>query len=127
MLTQEFCEHLEYRLTTPLAKSKDIILRRCWCDGVLKPDQVANSVEAVKRTRRIITKAWIDEGKTKGKQRGTGKSLGQRLYALKIHFGEQSYKNFRNRQEFIDCIPDDESGDWLMFYFENKEIEIQLL
>jgi len=127
MVTQKFCDQLEWLLTTPLEKLDDINLRRCWCDGVLKPDKDTYSVESVKRTKMVITKAWIDEGEIKGKERGRGQSLGQRLYLLTIHFGEQSYKKFMNKQEFIDCIPDDESGDWLMFDFEKKEIEIQLL
>jgi hypothetical protein len=121
MITQGFCDYLEWHLTAPLEKSNDINLRRCWCDGVLMPDNKHDySIETVMHTKKLITKAWIDEGRTKGRE------LGQRLYHLTIHFGTKSLKRYIQGQDFTDCIPSIEDEGWLMFDFENKEIEIQL-
>ena len=122
MLTKDFCDFLEYQLTTPLEKLEDINLPHCWCDGVLMPyNEKDYSTKTVNNTRKIITQAWIDEGMVKGKART------QCLYKLTIHFGRKSLKRYMNGKEFTDCIPGADDEGWLMFDFDNKEIEIQLL
>ena len=39
--------------------------RRCWCDGILFPDNEADYTVEPLRTKQLVTKAWIAEGKIK--------------------------------------------------------------
>jgi hypothetical protein len=109
-------------LTTALSKSGDINYRRCWCDGVLMPGKEENySPQTVKNTGQIITKAWIDEGRLKGK------TMGQHLYTLVIHFGSVSLKRYMDGNDLKDCLPTVEKDDWIRLDVEQKQVEIQLL
>ena len=67
MIDEDFCGQLEHAISEALSKSEDIEWRRCWCDGILllsnEPDFSLGHLLAEKN---IITKAWIDEGRTKG-------------------------------------------------------------
>ncbi|MBI3218683.1 MAG: hypothetical protein HYZ44_04170 [Bacteroidetes bacterium] len=64
MFDEEFCLHLEYAISGAMSKSADIDWRRCWCDGVLLPeDEHSYSAEQLLETKELTTQAWIDEGK----------------------------------------------------------------
>jgi hypothetical protein len=78
MFDEDFCGRLEYAISGALTKSKDIDWRRCWCDGVLLPENETDySSRQILKTKEILTKAWIDEGRTKNEKNG------QFLYDLK--------------------------------------------
>jgi hypothetical protein len=80
MFDEEFCGRLEYAISASLSRSVDIDTRRCWCDGILLPDNERDYLpEQILRTREVVTKAWIDGG-----QRG------QFLYDMRINFGDDS-------------------------------------
>jgi hypothetical protein len=122
MLTQEFCDFLEYYLSETLSKSTDIDRRRCWCDGVIMPKEtIGSSVEEVTRSKRILTQAWIDEGRLKGSERG------QFIYTLTIKFGSKSLEYYKNEFDLSECLNSQDHDEWVLFDREKKEIELQLL
>jgi hypothetical protein len=109
MLTQDFFDFLEYHITKTLAKSENINKRRCWCDGIFVPENEAEySIAIVKRTKQIVTKAWIDEGKIKND------TLGQFKYDLIIQFGEQSLQNYENETGLQKCVPSEHNDAWIL-------------
>jgi hypothetical protein len=122
MLNQEFCNFLEYHITGTLTKSADLDRRRCWCDGILMPGfEKDYSVSKIKSTKQIITRAWIDEGRIKGKERG------QFIYELTISFGDKSIQHYIKGLDLTECVPDKNNDDWIMLDREKRKIEIQLL
>ncbi len=121
MFTKDFCDFLEYYISATLAKSKDVEARRCWCDGVLMPeDETAYSVEQVRAAGKILTEAWIDEGRVKG---GTS---GQFLYSASILFGQRALELFNKGEDLKGALPDQGDDSWISMDLQNKEMEIQL-
>ncbi|MBL7808517.1 MAG: hypothetical protein JNN28_11905 [Saprospiraceae bacterium] len=114
-MTQAFCEYLEYHLTETLKHSEDADYRRCWCDGVLIPDPMP--LDQVKTSRKILTHAWIDEGKNRG----------QFKYELSIRLGDKSLAHYLNGLDLQDCLPAHDNADWILLDRNNLRIEIQLL
>jgi hypothetical protein len=98
VLTREFFELLEYRLTKALAESADPELRRYWCDGVLESEWTEEyQPEYVAKSRRIILRAWMDESGARPKHsRGP---RGQQLLPLHLVLGPASLKSYLKRQE----------------------------
>jgi hypothetical protein len=45
---------------------------------------------------------------------------------MTIRFGEKSIVNYINDLSLIDCIPDDNYGDWIIIEPERKKVEIKL-
>jgi hypothetical protein len=122
MFDENFCLFLEYHITGTLGKSDDIEKRRCWCDGIYLPEAGNDySYKQVKKSKEIVTRAWMDEGKTKNKNQG------QFIYEMKILFGEKSLEHYRDKKDLRECVPGVESDDWIMLDKENRIIEIQLL
>ena len=109
----EFCQYLEYYLTQTFANSPDKTIRYFWCDGVLLPDDEQLTVEKVNDKRTITTSALI----------GTD---GQTVYLLTVKLGNYSLKQYLNSSDLKDCLPDENSTDWIKFNIENKTIEITL-
>jgi hypothetical protein len=121
MFDQAFCEYLEYAISGVLGKSADVDYRRCWCDGILLPEEAASiSSHQILKAREVATKAWIDEGRIKNKDRG------QFLYGMRIHFGDDSAKRLRNNERLEESVPDTDPDSWIFIDRENKLIEIQL-
>ena len=88
MFDEKFCLQLEYAISGALPKSHDIDWRRCWCDGVLLPDNEEDYLpEQILKTKEVVTNAWIDEGRIKGEERG------QFLYDMRINFGDALLTN----------------------------------
>lgn len=82
MFDEKFCLQLEYAISGALPKSLNIDWRRCWCDGVLLPDNEEDYLpEQILKTKEVVTKAWIDEGRIKG-----GGYLAGILEQVKIRF-----------------------------------------
>ena len=122
MLTQDFCDFLEYQISGALRQSTDNDRRRFWCDGVLMPEMSKdNSTEQVKATKRILTQAWIDEGRIKGQE------LGQTSYNLTIRLNDKSLERFVNGLDLTDCVPDQEDDTWISMDVKEKDLEIRLL
>ncbi len=118
MIDYEFCEVLEYRISESLSNSENIEMRRCWCDGVFVPEM--QDVFSITRLNNIKTKAWIDEGKIKGEERG------QFEYELIIKLGEKSVHNFKKDLSLNECISKSKTDDWILIDIKQKIVEIQL-
>jgi hypothetical protein len=51
---------------------------------------------------------------------------GQDRYEMTIKLGLDSIKNYKKGLSLIDCLPSDESLDWVTLDIEKKTIELQL-
>jgi hypothetical protein len=107
---EAFCVHLEYHLGSTFEKSKQKELKGFWCDGVLHKKL---SKKIINDKRLIETTAWI------------GKD-GQGEYRMKIYLGKKSLGRFAKGTPMIDCIPSDETMDWIDLNINKKTIEIEL-
>ena len=122
MFDEDFCGRLEYAISGALTKSKDVDWRRCWCDGVLLPDNEAAYLPGqILKTKEVVTKVWIDEGQTNGEQRG------QFLYDLRLSFGDDSLDKIKTGDRIDSCIPDTGADSWIVLDRENRKIEVQLI
>ena len=122
MFDEDFCIQLEYSISDALTKSADIDWRRCWCDGILLPDNEKDFESTqIYNTRVLFIKAWIDEGREETKERG------QFLYDMRIEFGEMSINALRIGGNLEDCIPTTGADSWILLERKNKNIYIQLL
>lgn len=120
MLTQDFCNYLEYEISDALAHSEDKNTRRCWCDGVILPENEEEySIKRVNDKRKVITAAWIEKN-AKGKD-------SQFLCELTIYFGRKSISNYVKGKDLKEWVPNTEADDWIYLDIENRIIEIQLL
>jgi hypothetical protein len=114
---EDFCDYLEYHLCETFKNSvrEKEKLRGFWCDGVSQQPFIDSQItkKSVNDTRKIETIAWI--GKT-----------GQEKYNMTIRFGKYSLRRYAKGASLIDCIPSDETMDWIDIDIENKIIEIRL-
>lgn len=121
MLTQAFCEYLEYQISRALANSADPVTSHFGCDGVLLPEtEAAYSPRQVNNTRQVLTRAWIMDS-NKGAKRGDG------LYQLVIHFGKKGVRYYMRGNDLKECVPSTDSDEWIVLDAENRALEIQLL
>jgi hypothetical protein len=120
MLDGEFCIALELAITSTLKQSTNVDLKRCWCNGIILPENdTVYSIEQVLKTRQLIAKAWIDEGQ--GEDEGL-----QYLYVMRLNFGEKSVDKLRTGDRLVTCIPLNALIPWLTFDKENKRFDVQL-
>lgn len=122
MFDEEFCVHLEYAISGATSKSADIDWRRCWCDGVLLPeDEYSYSAEQLLKNKELVTQAWIDEGK-EGK-----KARGQFLYEMHILFGDKSLEKIRRGKRMEDCLPTEGADHWIYIDRAKRFIQVRIL
>lgn len=122
MFDGKFCLQLEYVISGAMTKSVDIDWRRYWCDGVLLPDNEEDYLpEKILKKKEVMTKAWIDEGRIKGGERG------QFFYDMRINFGDGSLDKLRMGDGLEECIPETGADSWIVLDRENRTIEIQLI
>ncbi|PZR07811.1 MAG: hypothetical protein DI539_23240 [Flavobacterium psychrophilum] len=122
MFDEEFCGRLEYAISEALTKSADIDWRRCWCAGVLLPDNESDySSKEILKTKNLVTKVWIDEGKTKEGQRG------QFLYDMTLTFGKESLDKLMTGDRLESCIPDNGADSWINLDRKGRKIDVQLM
>ncbi len=114
---EEFCTYLEFYLCRTFQQSNRLDMRDFWCDGVsCNPMPMLDSQltrKSVNDIRVIQTKAWL------------GKD-GQGEYKLKIQFGPSSLRRYAKGFSLIDCIPSEETMDWITIDIEKRAISIQL-
>lgn len=112
---KEFCSHLEYLLSATFEKLEREDLIGFWCDGVssIPESEKQLSKKSVIDTRKIITKAWISKD-------------GQSEYEMTIHFGKHSLRQYAKEAPLTDCLPNDDTMDWIDIDITNKTIEIRL-
>ncbi|WCO03537.1 hypothetical protein [Psychroserpens ponticola] len=116
----KFCVHLEYAISREFQYSADKELKHFWCDGVSSEPLIGfeNNKEYldyknISKTKFIETIAW------------TGQT-GQTIYNLTINLGKQSLKEYKDGLSLIDCIPEENTRDWIDIDVENKTMEIKL-
>jgi hypothetical protein len=109
----DFCVHLEYHLCRTFQNSPDKRLRWFGCDGVSMPLNSQLSIESIARTKKIKTLAWMEVN-------------GQYKYEMTIKFGPDAVKKYMEGVSLIDCLPSEESLDWVTLDIEKKTIELQL-
>jgi hypothetical protein len=111
---ENFCAQLEYHLTRTFGKSKDKKMNGFWCDGVAMPFIESQlTKKSVNDTRRIVTKAWLGYD-------------GQGEFEMIINFGRHSLKRYAKGSGLEDCLPGEESMDWITLDIDRKTIELCL-
>lgn len=110
---EDFCVELEYHLCRTFYNSPHQEIFALWCDGVDMPYENHLTTKKVIETKEIATMAWI----------GTD---GQGRYEMIIKLGENSLNNFKKGLSLIDCLPDEESLDWITINIEKRTIQLQL-
>jgi hypothetical protein len=101
MLSQEFREVLEYRLTDALANSREQALQRYWCDGVLEPEWAEEyRPDYVAKRWRIILRAWMEGSRTKTAP------LTHQVHPLHLVLGSESLKSYLRGGELLSWIAD---------------------
>jgi hypothetical protein len=114
MLTQEFCEFLEFEITRALEASQDERLKGFWCDGVLLPSNEAYySKKVINDQRQITTLAFA------------GKS-GQDEYELTLRFGPKALSRYARDLSLQECVPDGDSNDWVRVDVDKKTMVVHL-
>ncbi|MET3501813.1 hypothetical protein FHW88_003238 [Mucilaginibacter sp. SG538B] len=112
---EDFCIYLEYHLSKTFRNFEDNEIRRFWCDGVAMPfvdeQLMAKSVNDI---RKIITKAWIGAD-------------GQGEYEMTINFGPKALSWYARGLDLKECVPSEESLDWITFARDEKKIELRIL
>lgn len=122
MVDRAFCDRLEYAISNALSASDEVDLRRCWCDGILLPDNETDYSSAqILKEKEMVLKAWIDEGRIKGEQRG------QFLYDMRLSFGDNSLRSLKTGDRLEECIPDSKADLWIVLERENRTIEVTLI
>jgi hypothetical protein len=111
---EDFCVQLEYHLTRTFQNSEDKNLKGFWCDGVLMPFAESQlTKKSVNDTRKIVTKSWLGYD-------------GQGEFEMTINFGQLSLRRYAKGSDLGDCLPSENSMDWVSLDIERKTIELQL-
>ena len=97
-----------------MKKSNDREISKLWCDGVALPDSLQLLKKNVNDKRQIKTKVWV----------GTD---GQTQFDLIIKFGNYSLKRYSAGENLAECVPDDNSLDWVTVDEKEKSIELRFL
>jgi len=71
------------------------------------------TTKSIIETRQIVTEAWFGVD-------------GQGIYEMTIKFGPRSLEKCIQGLTLNNCLPSEESLDWVMLDLEKKEIELQL-
>ena len=110
---EDFCVHLEYHLCRTFHNSTNGEIYDLWCDGVDMPNEDHLTSKRVIETKKIATMAWI----------GTD---GQGRYEMIIKLGKNSLARFVQGLSLIDCLPNEESLDWITIDTGKRTIGLQL-
>jgi hypothetical protein len=110
---EDFCSHLEYHLCRTFYNSPDEEIYGLWCDGVDMPYENHLTMKSVIETKEIPTMAWIGID-------------GQGRYTMTIKLGENAIESFKKGLSFIDCLPCEDSLDWITIDTQKRTIELQL-
>ncbi|MDY7393912.1 hypothetical protein UMM65_01525 [Aureibaculum sp. 2210JD6-5] len=113
MISENFCQILEHKITQTFSNENDRELKSFWCDGVAKPENEVNfNSEYVEQKSEVELRAWFGE-------------TGQEVYKVILRLGENSKNKILNNSEIIDCIPE-VNENWIELNEENKTLIINL-
>ncbi|HLP11097.1 MAG TPA: hypothetical protein VK177_04135 [Flavobacteriales bacterium] len=117
---QEFCGHLEFHLCRTFENADREELSGFWCDGVswapfFNPhvNRAHLAIDKVLAEKKIVTKAKL------------GKS-GQDNYEMTLVLGQNALHAYKNGLSLIDCLPAEESMDWIDMDATNRKIALFL-
>lgn len=111
---EDFCSYLEYHLTRAFANSLNDEIRWLWCDGIKMPFNDSQLIlQNIIETKQIATEAWIGID-------------GQGIYKMTIKLGPCSLDKIVQGMPLIDCLPGEESLNWVELDLTGKEIQLQL-
>jgi len=115
MITNAFCELLEYKINNAFRNSTDERIKSYWCDGILLPTfENEYSQKYVNDNRRITLTAFIGVD-------------GQVKHELILLFGRCALSKYAKGLEISDCIPDFETMSGFEFDSVKKQLLIELL
>lgn len=111
----EFCEKLEFHLTRTFKNAEDKELKAFWCDGIdpTGVDDLQTTRKSVNDTRKLVTKAWL------------GKD-GQDVYEMTLLLGPKGLSNYAKGKSLLDCLPSDDTFDWINLDTVSRTIELKL-
>ena len=112
---EKFCSQLEFHSCRAFEKSDRQDIKGFWCDGVSWTPTLDGQLgkKNVNDKRKIVTKAWL------------GKD-GQSEYEMTIYFGQYSLSRYAKGTQLTDCIPSEDTMDWIEINPAKKVIEIKL-
>lgn len=114
MIQQKALDDLERHLSEVLLAAT----MRYWCDGVLGPEwEEHHRPEHVVMSRQITLRAWVDEGRTKGR------NAKQALYKLVVCLGQISLDSYLSNGELTNHLS---AMSLVSLDIEKQTIEIQL-
>lgn len=112
-INESFLQFLEYHLSKTLAKSPDKNIKWLWCDGIKMPMASQLNKQKIIKLKQVETECWLGIN-------------GQEIYKVLIKFGPCSIENLKNELSLTNCVPNEESMDWVKLRIEHKEVELLL-
>jgi hypothetical protein len=116
LLSRDFCELLEHRMSNAWAQAAGRRLSNWWCDGILPPEiSMGYSVEQLLKRRQLPARAWLGRDSTTS------------VFQLTIQLGPQSLQALTYNHPFQDCIPGTTSAAWITLDTEHQLAIVHLL
>jgi len=112
----EFCRRLEFHLTRTFQNNPINKFDHFWCDGVTEPEKWRQDLNEFNKTKEIVTIGWI--GLT---------SMLEEQYWMTIKLGLMSFERCLKGLNIEQCLPSDQSLDWVNVDHVNRCIVLQLL
>ncbi len=111
----EFCEKLEFHLTRAFKHADDQEVKSFWCDGIDTTgiDDFQTTRKSVNNSRKLVTKSWL------------GKD-GQEVYEMTLNFGPKGLSHYAKGKDLFDCLPSDDTFDWINIDTTGRTIELKL-
>lgn len=111
---QDFCIYLEYHLSKAFKYFEDDQIKDFWCDGIAMPFVEGQlTAKSINDTRKIKTNGWIGVD-------------GQGVYEITISFGPKSLSRYARGLDLRECVPSEESLDWITLLADENKIELRL-
>ena len=110
---QDFCHFLMFRLTAAFYNARDNNFRYLWCDGILLPDDKQLTLANICQNKEILTRGWFGYD-------------GQGPFWFTIKFGPKALKAYSEGLSLTDCVPGDETVNWIDVNMETRDVVLNL-
>ncbi len=110
----DFCQRLGFHLTGAFYNNCTNKFERIWCDGVLEPEKWRQDIDELAITKEIVTTGWLGLD-------------GQDKHWIIIKLGPLSFEKCLKGQSLRQCLPSDQSLDWVSIDATDKIVTLQLL
>ncbi|MDB5142678.1 MAG: hypothetical protein JWQ66_1391 [Mucilaginibacter sp.] len=111
--TVDFCHRLEYHLSQAFGNSQNKEIKHVWCDGIEVPNAEDQFIDSFIETKEIVTGAWVGSSR-------------QDKYKMVIRLGSESLGKCLKGLRLNNCLPSNESLDWVDLDIQNRIIILQL-